>query len=269
MGKVITIASQKGGVGKTTTALNLGYSLSRLGHRVLLLDADPQGGMTLATNLKRRTDRGLINMLMEEGLPGEIVMQTRDGVLSVAGIGRLEPEDVFMLDEFARNGKLTLAVKSLANGFDYLIVDAPGGVGGCVGSLLAASDGVIAVVLSRALSIKSLPLLLNLIRWVREHRQPALALEGVLLTMVDDRSEIEAELCRELRASLPEQLFFRSTIPYLGVFEKASVRSLPVGMLADGERAGRHYLELAWEIRERELRDKVAGGEDEHAAGLF
>jgi len=269
MGRVITIASQKGGVGKTTTALNLGYSLSRIGNRVLVLDGDPQGGITLATNLKKRTERGLINLLREECRHGEVVMQTRDSSLSVAGIGKLEPEDVVLLEEFARNGKLGQTVKTLAGGFDYLIIDAPAGVGGAVSSFLGASDGVIPVVLSRALSIKSLPLLLNLVRWVREHTNPGLNLDGVLLTMVDPRSEVEAELTRELRASLPEELFFRNTIPYQAVFETASVRSLPVGMLGDGQLAASHYLGLAWEIKERELRDQETGGGDEHVAGLF
>jgi chromosome partitioning protein len=269
MGRIITIASQKGGVGKTTTALNLGYSLSRIGNRVLVLDGDPQGGITLATNLKKRTERGLINLLLEGCPREEIVMQTRDSTLSVAGIGRLEPEDVFMLEEFARNGQLGHAVKTLAEGFDYLIIDAPAGIGGGVTSFLCASDSVIPVVLSRALSIKSLPLLLNLVRWVRDHKNPKLNLSGVLLTMVDERSEVESELTRELRASLPEELFFRSAIPYQAIFETASVKAVPVGLLTDGQPAARHYLELAWEVKERELLMQNSGGEDEHVAGLF
>jgi len=269
MGKIITIASQKGGVGKTTTALNLGYSLSRFGSRVLILDCDPQGGITLATNLKRRTELGLINMMMEGVLPADIVMQVPNNTLAVAGIGKLEPEDVFMLDEFARNGRLSTGIKDLSNGFDYMIIDAPAGVGGLVSSLLSVSDSVIPVVLCRALSIKSLPLLLNLVNWVREHKNPELVLEGVLMTMLDERSEVEGKLSKEFRATLPEEIFFRTTIPFHGVFEKASVRSVPVGMLNEGQVVAKQYMDLAWEIKERELTKQNTGGSDELVAGLF
>lgn len=269
MGRVITIASQKGGVGKTTTTLNLGYSLSRFGNRVLLLDCDPQGGLTLATNLKKRTELGLINQLMGGKSPSEIIMHTKDGHLAVAGIGRLDPEDVFMLDEFAKDGRLSAGVRKLAEGFDYVLVDAPAGVGGLVTSLLFASDAVIVVALCRALSIKSLPLLLNLVRWVREHRNPGLAIEGVLLTMFDSANETERELSGEIRATLPEELFFRTAIPYLPCFEKASLRSIPIGMLQEGEEAARRYQDLAWELKERELNRQQGGGSDELVTGLF
>lgn len=269
MGKIITIASQKGGVGKTTTTLNLGYSLSRFGNRVLLLDSDPQGGMTLATNLKKRTELGLINILTEGREPSEIIMRVRDSSLAVAGVGRLEPEDVFMLDEFAKNGRLSAGIKSLAGDFDYMLIDAPAGVGGLVTSLMVASDAVIPVVLCRALAIKSLPLLLNLVNWVRLHKNPGLVLGGVLMTMLDERSEVERELLGEFRASLPEELFFRTTIPFQTVFEKASVRSVPVGMLNEGRDAAKQYMDLAWEIKERELRSRETGGSDELVAGLF
>lgn len=269
MGRIITIASQKGGVGKTTTTLNLGYSLSRFGNRVLLLDSDPQGGMTLATNLKKRTDLGLINMLVEGRQPSDIIMQTRDSSLAVAGIGRLDPEDVFMLDEFAKNGRLSAGVKKLAEGFDYLLIDAPAGVGGMVTSLLVASDSVIPVVLCRALAIKSLPLLLNLVNWVREHKNRDLVLEGVLMTMFDEGSEVERELFKEVRASLPEEILFRTTISFQGVYEKASVRSVPVGMLKEGQDGAKQYMNLAWEIKERELCNRETGGGDELVTGLF
>lgn len=269
MARIITIASQKGGVGKTTTTLNLGYSLSRIGNRVLLLDGDPQGGMALATNLKKRTERGLINTLLEGSSPDEIVMHSRDQNLAVAGIGRLQPEDVFMLEEFARNGRLATAVKGLAAPFDYLLVDAPAGISGLVTSLLVASDAVIAVSLCRALSIKSLPLLLNLVRWVREYRNPSLLLEGVLLTMFNEQSQMEQQIHDEVQASLPKELFFRAAIPYLAPFETASLRAVPVGMLQDGREAANYYTNLALELKERELNRQQTGGDDELVTGLF
>ena len=268
MGRIITIASQKGGVGKTTTTLNLGYSLSLSGSRVLLLDCDPQGGMALATNLRKRTELGLINLLLGGISPSEIVMRARNTNLSVAGIGKLDPEDVFMLDEFAKNGTLSEKIRNLAEGFDYLLIDAPAGISGMVTALLAASDAVIPVVLCKALSIKSLPMLLNLVNWVRSYKNPNLVLEGVLLNMLDARNELEKELFEDFRSSLAEGVFFRTTIPLLGVFEHASLRSVPVGMVKDGQVAARQYLDLALELKEREIGHSEGEG-DELAAGLF
>jgi chromosome partitioning protein len=208
-------------------------------------------------------------MLMEGLQPADIIMHVRNSSLAVAGIGKLEAEDVFMLDEFAKNGKLVGGIQLLAEGFDYLLIDAPAGVGGLVGSLLAASDSVIPVVLCKALAIKSLPMLLNLVNWVRDHTNPDLILEGVLMTMLDERNEVETALSQELQASLPADIFFRTKIPYLEVFEKASIRSVPVGMLNEGQAAAHIYMGLVWEIKERESRSQKTGGSDELVAGLF
>ena len=269
MGKIISIASQKGGVGKTTTALNLGFSLSRFGSRVLLVDGDPQGGMTIASNVKRRTSLGIIDLLKGEHGLSDIVMRSRDRTLSVAGIGRLEPEDIFLLEAAATDGRLGQVLTTIATGFDYVLLDAPAGVGGIVTSLLSVSDSVILVVLCKMLSLKTLPSFLTLTKWVRDHKNPRLKLEGVLFSMMDRRNPLEAELLVEFKSSLPEEIFFKTLIPFEEVIEKASNRSFPVALMPDSQQANKHYIDLALELKEREIASQQGGEGDEQATGLF
>jgi len=268
MGKVITISSQKGGVGKTTTTLNLGFSLSRFGNRVLLVDGDPQGGMTIASNVKRRTSLGIIDLLKGGRALSDIIMQTRDRTLSVAGIGRMEPEDVFLLEDWAKDGKLGEVITAIASGFDYVLLDAPAGVGGLVTSLLSVSDSAIVVVLCKTLSLKTLPSFLALTKWVRDHKNPRLKLEGILISMMDRRNPLEAELLTEFKSTLPEEIFFKTIVPFEELIEKASNKSFPVALMPDSQQTNKYYIDLALELKEREMLAHT-GGDDEHVTGLF
>ncbi len=269
MGKIITVASQKGGVGKTTTALNLAFGLSRLGGRTLIIDSDPQGGIAIASNLKKKTDRGLIDILKNECAPQDVVMYTRDGTLAVVGVGVLDPLDVVKLENEARRGNLGALVRALAEGFDYAIVDAPAGVGGIVTSMLGASDSVILAVHPRNLSLKTLPSFLKALKWTKRNFNPGLRLEGILLTMFDARNAAEAKALEEIKNVFPEEIFFKTAIPLDGRFEEASLRAVPVSMLPGGQEAARYYLDLTLELKERELFEKMKGDEDEDATGLF
>jgi len=269
MGRILTVASQKGGVGKTTTVLNLGYTLARLGHRVLLVDTDPQGGMAIASNLKKKTSFGLAQYLRGEAGAEEVIVETKDGSMSILGSGVVEPEDVLSLEDASRNGKLEEALRELTGGFDYVFLDAPAGVGSTVTAALGISDGVILMMRCRSLLLKSLPIFLKLMRQIRSDRNPRLQLEGALVTMWKGENPMERDILQELTRSVPEALFFRTVIPYDDGFEEASIRSLPVILLPDGRDTARPYLELAMEMKEREVLRGIGGSEDEHAEGLF
>ena len=269
MTRILTVASQKGGVGKTTTALNLGYMLGRLGDKVLVVDADPQGGMAIASNLRKRTEMGLVQLLSGQLTPEEVITHTRDGSLSMVGSGVVEPEDTESLEGAARNGDLQHALESLVHGFDYVFIDAPAGVGGLVTALLGASDDVLLMLRCRALSLKSLPAFLKLIRYVRRDRNPRLRLEGTLVTMYHADSALESEFLAELETTMPEALVFRTVVKHDQRFEAASIRSLPVSLLPDGRDVARPYLELAIEFKEREAMRRFGGEVDEHVEGLF
>lgn len=269
MRKIITVASQKGGVGKTTTTLNLGYNLSRLGGRVLIVDGDPQGGISIASNLKKRTTRGIVNVLKGECSARDIIMTTKEDTLSIAGIGTTGPQDVILLEAEASGGKLKELLRSLSAGYSYVLVDAPAGVGGIVTALLGASDSVILLAQCRTLSLKTLPSFLKLVEWVRENRNGSLGFEGVVFTMINEKNAYELQLRDEAEKMFPEGALFRATIPYDDFFERASARSVPVAMLRDGRNAGSYYMNLAMELKERELKRELGGERDEDADGLF
>ena len=270
MGKIVTIASQKGGVGKTTTALNFSYNLSRLGERVLLIDADPQGGMTVATNLRKKTEKGLVDYLEGKSQFKEVAFYTKEKKMAIMGVGTVNPDSVQQLENLARKGVLCRALQHVAKYFDYIVIDAPAGLGSLSIALLNASQGVLLASQCRALSLKTLPKMLSLITWIQKNSNPDLSLEGIVLTMHNRDNETENEIFQEIRTGFPEDLFFSEFIAQDPAFELASLRSIPVGMLKNGKLAARNYFQLVIEYKEREmLLAQSKGEEDDADSGLF
>ncbi len=268
MGKIITVASHKGGVGKTTTTLNLGYSLTRLGQKVLIVDSDPQGAMAVASNLKKRTSGGLINILRDNSERNKVVIPTRDKTMAILGIGVNDPEDIFFLEKEARKGNVGKIIRSIGADYDYTLIDAPAGIGTLLTALLSISDSVLMPINSKAIAVKTIPIFLKLTQKIREKLNPNLRLEGVLVTMVDEREE-NAVMLQQLKGSFPPPILFDTIIPYDSNFESASIRALPVGLLPGGDETARPYMDLAIELKSRELSDKQRGIRDEDVTGLF
>jgi chromosome partitioning protein len=272
MGKIIAIASQKGGVGKTTTALNLGHSLSRFGSKVMLVDCDPQGGMTIASNLVGQTNLGLVNLLKNSVKAEDIIFSTRDKTMGVVGLGQLQPEDVLLLENEARNGTFGMLLQSLASGYDYIILDSPAGVGGLPASLLSISSSVIITINCRVISLKTIPLFLKLIKDIKSELNPKLELDGVVITMYDEKKALEKQILGEIKKAFPPHVFFQTVIPYSEHYELASLHAVPVALMPNGLQAARPYLEMAMELKEKETKAKTAktGGQgDSEIMGLF
>lgn len=268
MKRVLTIGSHKGGVGKTTTALNLAYSLGRVVGQVLLVDLDPQSGLAHATNLRRRTRRGLLDFLKRTASAAEVRATTKDGILTVVGTGEVTPQDVGLLERAALDGSLRTAVEELSEGYRYVVIDAPAGVGAVVRGILEGSHGTLLVVNCRAITVRSIPAFLGLVRDVAAGANPGLRLEGVLISMYDARSGAETGLLEEIRATLPSDLLFGTVLPMAEVMEEASLRSLPIAMHRGGEEMAKLYLDLALELREREIA-LLQGPVDDEEPSLF
>lgn len=266
MGKIITIASHKGGVGKTTTSLNLGFSLSRLGQKVLVVDADPQGGLAVASNLKKRTTNGLINLLKNNLTPAQVIIPTKDRTMGFLGTGIVEVEDVFFFEREARKGSLGKIIQQASEDYNYTIIDAPAGFGSTVTALLSVSNSVLIPINCRAITVKTLPAFLKLIQRLRNKINTGLLIEGILVNMIqDDPSAIE--IYEEIQKTFPPSVLFETMIEYNDSIEAASMKAIPVAMLNGGETAAQDYLNLAVELKNRELSASKKGSDEDE--GLF
>lgn len=266
MGRILAVASQKGGVGKTTTALNVGFSLSRLVGEVLLVDVDPQGGLTVASNVRKKAQLGLVQVLKGECTASDASVRARDGGLSVMGTGATSPADAVLLEEAARDGRLVALLAGLSETYAYVLLDAPSGIGHLPMALLACANMVLLPIVLRGLALKTLPLMFRTVQAVRRERNPRLWLAGALVNMFDSADRRDQEALAELTRTFPADAFFDTRIPTDPLFEEAVLHCVPVAMLPAGRHLARHYFELALEIRERE---QLREASDVVVAGLF
>jgi chromosome partitioning protein len=234
MAMIITIASQKGGVGKTTTALNLGYSLSQQGKKVLIIDGDPQGGLTEACNLRKKTAKGLLHILNGTVQGPDAIQPLYNNKLAVLGSGVINAEDIDTLESAAANEQLSTILRDLSAVYDYMIIDAPVGVGVVVKALLSASDRYLIVINCKASTMKTLPRLMRTAEWVQKNVNTNLKFLGVLVNMYNAANASEEKIFTYFKSSLSRKFFFDTVLPQDIQFEAASFRSLPVTMLQEG-----------------------------------
>jgi chromosome partitioning protein len=223
----IAVASAKGGVGKTTVALNLALSLAERGRKTLLVDLDPQGSVGHA--LARGDDvlAGLADVVLHGERPADVIMATKESRLSLLPRGRLDPVDAV---DFEAGLRSTLpAALAAASGFDRIVIDTPSGVGVATRAGLAVADGVLAPVQAEPLALRSLHQLLRVVEHVRERENPRLALLGLLPTMADKRQGYSQEVLMELWGHVDGVL--ETVIPRVDVFGAASLAGVPVAFL--------------------------------------
>ncbi len=231
----LVIASQKGGVGKTTVAINLAYSLARRGWKTLLMDTDPQGSVGLSLSEKARTSRGFYDVLTSGAEVDSLILPTRlpEYRLLPAGGGDLYYEGMGNEGTLfsSSRGRITeLFHRIEGGGFDLTIVDTPAGVYGITGELLRFADHVLLPQQVEPLSLRSIPQMLKAVVGMEGARgQKAGA--SVLLTMLQEDETDSVELAAEIRELLPDQLMCDTRIPRAIDFLKASRVGVPLGLL--------------------------------------
>ncbi len=251
MTRKITIASQKGGVGKTAITINLAYSLRRLGKKVLIVDGDSQGGVATACRLKILNSKGLVQVLRgEENLEGVAVPLDGDDLAAI-GTGASTPEDIVYFEEQAAVGRLGALFSGDFDNYDFILYDAPVGIGVVTRGLFAISDSFIQVLNCRAGTVITLSRLLNLYIWIRKNFNPDLKIEGILFNMLNSSSVIESKIVKQLKSRLPARLFFDTAIPFDDAFEVAAIKALPLEKLQAGHRTARDFMALAVEVETR------------------
>jgi chromosome partitioning protein len=210
MGNIYSLANQKGGVGKTTTAVNLGASLVSLGQRVLLIDMDPQANATSSLGIDRaQLERSVYDVLLGSvPLPHIVLSGSPVGPDLAPSAPALAGAQVEMVNILAREHLLRRALLSVADAYDYVLIDCPPSLGLLtINALTATSDGVIIPVQCEYLALEGLSELLYTIQLVRDSLNPGLSVRGLLLTMFDSRTNLSRQVESEVRDHFGSQVF--------------------------------------------------------------
>jgi len=252
MGRIYTLVNQKGGVGKTTTAINLGAYLAHFGQRVLIVDLDPQANATSCLGIDKQT----VKSGTYEALLGLVPAQTsvlRNARLNLALLPAspaLAGAEVELVNELARESRLKQAVTPLADRYDYVLIDCPPSLGLLtVNGLVAARDGVLIPVQCEYLALEGLGQLTGTINRVRGALFPGLKVRGVVLTMFDGRTNLSGDVVAEVNRHFPE-LVFRSIVPRSIRLAEAPSYGLPISAYAPGSHGAQAYEALAREVME-------------------
>jgi chromosome partitioning protein len=264
VGRIIAIANQKGGVGKTTTAINLSASLAAAEQRVLAVDADPQGNLTSGLGRRAREGRpSLYDVLIEQRPLGEVVLDTELQHLSLAPADRnLTGAEIELVPAMAREYRLKEALGPATAAYDYVFIDCPPSLGLLTVNALAAADAVLIPLQCEYFALEGVSELVSTIRRVQRSLNAGLDIEGVLLTMVDERMNLTQQVVGEIRDHFKEKVF-RTTIPRSVRLAEAPSFGKPILLYDIKSKGAEAYLDLAKEVMAHEK--KGAGQRAERA----
>lgn len=247
MATVLAIANQKGGVGKTTTAVNLGVALAERGVRVLLVDVDPQGNATSGLGLPRQ-DPSVYDALLGDVAMDAVVRSSGRARLDVAPSSEaLAGAEIELVGAPERERRLARALAPLDSRYEVVLVDCPPSLGLLTLNALTAAHGVLAPVQCEYLALEGLAQLLKTVRLVHEHLNPRLTAMRVVMTMYDGRTNLSQQVVEQVRRHFP-QLFYRSIIPRSVRVSEAPSHGLAVLEYDPHARAAEAYRNLAGEL---------------------
>jgi chromosome partitioning protein len=244
--QVISFANQKGGVAKTTTTLNLAVAFAESGHRVLCIDLDPQGNLTMSQGIDPdKVEKSMYDVLVHH-IPIREVIQKREIDIAVASID-LAGAEIAMSTQIGRERSLEKALSAVAGDYDFVCIDTPPSLGLLTVNALTASDKVIVPVQCEYLSMRGLMQLQGTLEMIRENLNPRVQIEGILPTMLDSRTVHAKEAVEILEENFGE-LVFKSRIKKAIKFAEAPVRGASVLKYDPKSNAADYYRELAKEV---------------------
>jgi chromosome partitioning protein len=253
VGEIIACTNQKGGVGKTTTVVNLASYLARTGRRILVVDLDPQGNATSGLGLASvPVDRSIHPVLVDGGEAMDRVVPTAFEGLSIIPSSRdLAGAEVELVPVEGRERRLARALRPVSASYDTLLLDCPPSLGLLTVNAMTAADSVLIPIQCEYYALEGLGQLLATVELVRAHLNPELAIKGVLLTMFDARTTLSADVSAEVRGHMPGQVF-RTVIPRSVRLAEAPSFGRPISEHAPTSRGAQAYHDLALEMLEHD-----------------
>ncbi len=261
MGRVISLVNQKGGVGKTTTSINLAASLGVQDKKVLLIDLDPQGNASTGVGInKGDVSYSIYDLLLSRCTPDKAIIKTKfKNLYVIPATINLAGADIELIEKsrqdetYQKNFQLKKAIDAVRNIFDFIIIDCPPSLGLLTTNALTASDSVLIPVQCEFFALEGIMQLLNSIMLTQRKLNPNLEIEGVLLTMLDSRTNLGLEVVEEVRGFFKERVY-NTLIPRLIRLTEAPSHGKPICAYDPMSRGTEAYLNLAKEVIEQDER---------------
>lgn len=249
MGKTIAIANQKGGVGKTTSSVNLGASLATLGKKVLLLDIDPQGNTTSGIGINKADVKYCIyDVLINDISPSDAVLETDvEGLFIIPATIQLAGAEIELVPTISREIRLKRSLQIIKDQYDYILIDCPPSLGILTINSLTAADSVLIPIQCEYYALEGLSQLLNTIRLVQKHLNTNLLIEGVLLTMLDARTNLGIQVIEEVKKYFQDKVY-QTIIPRNVRLSEAPSHGKSIITYDPKSRGAEVYLDLAKEV---------------------
>ncbi|MER1987767.1 MAG: AAA family ATPase [Solibacillus sp.] len=249
MGRIIAITNQKGGVGKTTTSVNLSACLATLGKKVLLIDIDPQGNASSGVGVKKgELESCIYDVLIDDEDVKSVIQQTLlENLYVVPATISLAGAEVELASAISREIRLKQALAGIKNHFDYILIDCPPSLGLLTINALTAADAIIIPVQCEYYALEGLSQLLSTVRLVQKHLNKELMIDGVLLTMLDARTNLGLQVIEEVKKYFQDKVY-KSIIPRNVRLSEAPSHGEPIIIYDRKSRGAELYLELAREV---------------------
>lgn len=249
MSKIIALANQKGGVGKTTTAVNLSACLAHLGKKTLLVDNDPQGNASSGLGVdKWHVKNSVYDVLINDEDIKNIIMPTMmDNLFLCPSNIQLAGAEIELVNQIMRESRLKSALAEIKDDYDYIIVDCPPSLGLLTLNSLTAADTILVPIQCEYYALEGLAQLMNTVKLVQKHLNPKLEVEGVVLTMFDSRTNLSLQVVEDVRKYFNDKVY-GTLIPRNVRLSEAPSYGLPIILYDNTSKGAESYLNLAKEI---------------------